>query len=709
MQTTAGSRSGLRVGLCVLLFATVLCAWAPALASAALSFEAHRTWPVGAQPRSIGVSTVPSGANAGAPEVVTANVDANNLTVFDGPFFQNCTICNPPPHAYSFVNGPLGLLLVRLNSDFPPEAVVASPSTDTVAVRVGNGATVFGDTNTYAVGDEPVAVAYGEFVDQDRFVRKAIYVANAGADTVQMLLARSDGTLELPGTRTFATGDRPVSVATGDFNFDGKLDLVTANTTANTVSVLLGNNDGTFAPQQTFPTGTRPTSVAVGNLNWDDAPDLVVANSVSNTVSVLFGNGNGTFQPQQIYAVSTSPAALVLTDLDGDGRLDLAVANAGSGRVSVLRGKLDGTFDPAQTFLTDTNPTALVMGNVAGSGAADILTANTSASSVSVLVNVSDPPPPPPPVPTTGAASSVTGTSAALNATINPAGSHTLYKFEYGPTTAFGKTTAPFDAGSGTTAVAQPPRTITGLATRTTYYYRVCVRSFTSSGQSCGAVAALTTGGAPTAPDVTTNPFPTNDGDGTQATFRGTINAHGANTAYVFEWGTTRAFGNATPVKGAGSGTAGLLVASDPVTGLKRFQTYFYRLVATNSAGTTFGQIQTFIAAEGTSWDGVPPTTTGLPESITATGAILTGTVNSVGTPTAFVFEYGVGTSLDRITAVDYADPYYGDLTVKLPTGALTPGTTYCYRLVATNWIEGLGVSFGTGVGALRCFTTSSV
>jgi hypothetical protein len=219
---------------------------------------------------------------------------------------------------------------------------------------------------------------------------------------------------------------------------------------------------------------------------------------------------------------------------------------------------------------------------------------------------------------------------------------------------------------------------------------------------------ALTTVGAVTAPDVTTDSFPTNGGDGSQATFRGTLNAHGANTAYTFEWGTTRSFGNITPVKGAGSGTTGLPVASDPVT-VKRFQTYFYRLVATNSAGTTSGQTQSFIAAQGSSWDGVPPTTTGPAESITATGAVLTGTLNSVGTPTAFVFEYGIGTSLDRITAVDYAEQYYGDLPVKLPTGALTPATTYCYRLVATNWIDFLGVSFGTGVGDIRCFTTSSV
>ncbi|MEA2192386.1 MAG: hypothetical protein QOI73_2507 [Solirubrobacteraceae bacterium] len=688
------------------LAAALLALAMPAHAGAALSFEAHRTWPVGAQPRSVGVADITKGVSSGAPDVITANFDANNLTVFDGPFFQNCSTCNPPPQPYTVGNGPVGMMMVRLDSDFAPEAVVANSGSDTVSVRPGNDAVRLGQESTYAVGNEPVAVTAGQFRDPQNSQRTAVFVANASDDTVQMLLARFDGSLELPGTRTFATGDRPVSVATGDFDADDKLDLVTANFNANTVSVLLGNNDGTFAPQQTFPTGSRPSSVAVGNLNWDTASDLVVANSLSDTVSVLLSNGDGTFQPKQDYAVSTSPAAVVLSDLDGDSRLDLAVADSGSGRVSVLHGKLDGTFEPQQTFLTDANPTAVLAANVMGDGASDLLTANTSSGSVSVLVNVSDPPPPPPPVPTTGAASSVSATSAALSATINPQGAHTLYKFEYGPTTSFGAVTAVFDAGSGTSPAVQPPRTITGLAPATTYYYRVCVRSFTSSGQSCGSVAALTTAGGPTAPGVTTSMFATNTGNGSQAAFQGTINAHGANTAYTFEWGKTTAFGAITPVKSAGSGTTGLAVTGDTV-GLQYGQTYFYRLVATNSAGTTFGEMRTIVG--GGPWDGVPPTATGSPESITATGAILTGTLNPSGVPTAFVFEYGVGTSLDRITAVDNAGQYQGELTVKLPTGVLTPGTTYCYRLVATNYVDVLGISYGTGVGALRCFTTASL
>ena len=93
-------------------------------------------------------------------------------------------------------------------------------------------------------------------------------------------------------------------------NGDGKPDLVVANRCySNTVSVLLGNGNGTFQAQQTFATGTSPCSVAVGDVNGDGKPDLVVANDVSNTVSVLLGNGNGTFQAQQTFATGADPVS----------------------------------------------------------------------------------------------------------------------------------------------------------------------------------------------------------------------------------------------------------------------------------------------------------------------------------------------------------------------------------------------------------------
>src|SRR5215469_13626756 len=88
----------------------------------------------------------------------------------------------------------------------------------------------------------------------------------------------------------FPTGSNPAAIAVGDFNGDGKADLVVVNSSANTVSVLLGNGDGTFSAKNDFATGTTPVGVAVGDLNGDGKLDIATANANSNSISVLLGN-----------------------------------------------------------------------------------------------------------------------------------------------------------------------------------------------------------------------------------------------------------------------------------------------------------------------------------------------------------------------------------------------------------------------------------
>src|SRR5712692_2560768 len=96
--------------------------------------------------------------------------------------------------------------------------------------------------------------------------------------------------------RDFGAGSFPSSVAAGDFNGDGILDLAVANYASRNVSLLLGNGDGTFQAAQNFDAGSGPTSVAAGDFNGDGILDLAVADFPSNKVSVLLGNGDGTFQ-----------------------------------------------------------------------------------------------------------------------------------------------------------------------------------------------------------------------------------------------------------------------------------------------------------------------------------------------------------------------------------------------------------------------------
>jgi hypothetical protein len=162
-------------------------------------------------------------------------------------------------------------------------------------------------------------------------------------------------------------------IVAGEFTGDGHTDLAVVNPGANDVSVLLGNGDGTFQPPVNYAAGTDPHSVVAGDFNGDGHTDLAVTSNGSvdastgtyipgtGSVSVLLGNGDGTFQPPVTYAAGDGAGALVAGDFTGDGHIDLAVADQGysgydssdgsydlpvPGSVSVLLGNSDGTFQP---------------------------------------------------------------------------------------------------------------------------------------------------------------------------------------------------------------------------------------------------------------------------------------------------------------------------------------------------------------------------
>jgi FG-GAP-like repeat len=220
----------------------------------------------------------------------------------------------------------------------------------------------------------------------------------SGKGSVIVLLGNGDGTFQ--AAQSYAAGPHPSSVAVADFNGDGIPDLAVASQGTypdykGTVSILLGNGDGTFQAAQSYAVGAgfRRPSLTVGDFNGDGTPDLAVASfgtspDYQGTVSVLLGNGDGTFQAAQTYAAGSYASSVAVGDFNADGSLDLAVGNASG--VSILLGNGDGTFQAAQSYAAGGYPISIVVGDFNGNGYPDLAVADYSSNTVTVLMNAAD-------------------------------------------------------------------------------------------------------------------------------------------------------------------------------------------------------------------------------------------------------------------------------------------------------------------------------
>jgi hypothetical protein len=258
-----------------------------------------------------------------------------------------------------------------------------------VAVYLNNGSGVFptNPTGTFATGNTPKSV-FAADLNNDGYLD--LITANSGSNNVSVLLGYGNGTFQ--AMNNFATGTSPVSVVAANLNGDGYLDLVTANSTGNSVSVLLGNvvnNVWGASSTSTLATGASPVSVIVADLNDDGKQDLVTANSGTDNVSVLMGNGNGTFQTQATFATGDNPNSVVAADLNDDGVLDLATANSSGNTVSVLLGYGDGAFTAKTDFAAGTSPKSILDADTNGDGKLDLVVASGGYphGNISILLN----------------------------------------------------------------------------------------------------------------------------------------------------------------------------------------------------------------------------------------------------------------------------------------------------------------------------------
>lgn len=186
---------------------------------------------------------------------------------------------------------------------------------------------------------------------------------------------------------SYPTGNRPLSVTTGDFNGDGKVDLATANNLVHTVSILIGIGDGSFQTNIDYPTGSYPNCISAGDFNGDSKVDLATGNA-NGTVSILLGKGDGTFEANVDYPIGGSPLSITTSDFNGDGSIDIATANWWGNNVSILIGDGNGAFQHKVDYFTGWTR-SITTGDFNGDGKADLAVASYP-SAVSILIGNGD-------------------------------------------------------------------------------------------------------------------------------------------------------------------------------------------------------------------------------------------------------------------------------------------------------------------------------
>lgn len=278
------------------------------------------------------------------------------------------------------------------NNDGIPDLAVDLYFPNAVAVLLGAGDGTFPTRFDFGsgTGGNPAAMAVGDF-NEDGRADIVLF-----PDQVSFFAGNGDGTLHLGAISPYP-GIGSVSSAVGDFNHDGHLDIATADHDTSDVSVLLGNGDGTFQPDVEYPLAELPLGVIAADFNNDGYADLAVTLVCSNNlcvngeVDVLLNNQDGTFQPPLRF-LTGGPISegLAAADLNGDGNLDLVVANGQGGggiqgTVSVLLGNGDGTFASAVDYLAQNGTISVAVADLDGDGHPDVVAVNAESNSFSLL------------------------------------------------------------------------------------------------------------------------------------------------------------------------------------------------------------------------------------------------------------------------------------------------------------------------------------
>ena len=298
--------------------------------------------------------------------------------------------------------GPNSLCAADVNGDGKPDLISANLTDNSITVLTNNGGGGFSFNANYAAGDHPQTLTAAD-VNGDGKMDLIV------ADNGRYDLGYSDRLTVLTnnGSGGFAFSSSPVvglfpnKVIAADVNGDGKMDLISANYLAFTVSVLTNDGSGGFVASGTYPMPTGAFSVAAADVNGDGKVDLICANTGSSgygrSLTVLTNDGSGGFGFNETYLVGrpssysapngSYPASVVAFTNVVNGKVDLACANAWDDTVSLLTNNSSGGLVLVTNYPVGHVPITLVAADVNGDGKVDLVCDNSYDNTLSVLTN----------------------------------------------------------------------------------------------------------------------------------------------------------------------------------------------------------------------------------------------------------------------------------------------------------------------------------